>query len=154
MKKRLSFVSNSSSSSYIIVFPREPKSPDDLKKMIFDTDYGYDGHDSISIANYIWAQIKSQTINNYEEAYQFFANDDDSLDWSNDYEERIRERGKQAFDKFFQTRRNKLKKIEGENITDVFYTFEFSDHNTIGSILDHDGHDIFRKLKHKRISMH
>jgi len=35
MKFRNGFVSNSSSSSFLVVFPQKPKSPDDIKKWLF-----------------------------------------------------------------------------------------------------------------------
>ena len=38
MKKRTGFVSNSSSSSFIIVFDKEPQSASDIKEMLFGTD--------------------------------------------------------------------------------------------------------------------
>lgn len=36
MKIRSGFVSNSSSNSFIVIFPTEPKSVDDVKNFLFD----------------------------------------------------------------------------------------------------------------------
>ncbi len=38
MKIRQGFVSNSSSSSFVVAFPREPKSVEDVKEMLFDSE--------------------------------------------------------------------------------------------------------------------
>jgi len=49
MKTRNGFVSNSSSSSFVVVFPEEPKSPEDVKKHIFN---GVDGEMSLDYYDY------------------------------------------------------------------------------------------------------
>jgi hypothetical protein len=176
MKIRNGFVSNSSSSSFLVLFPKEPKSVEDVKDIIFDKDqttfFGpYDGSWSVEqVAETIWNSIKDQEKNNITEAKEQLnsgsiddpdAPDYDDFshikDWQQRYEEYDKAQEKYAKKKmkeFFNLRKLKLKKLNNEEITDnVLYIFEFSDNDgSYFSALEHG--DIFRKLKHIRISKH
>jgi len=85
MKIRTGFVSNSSSSSFVVAFPRKPESVDDVKKMLFDKDqthykhpYGTweDGKEKDvvypvdRVAETVWEDIKHQDPNNMEAIYE------------------------------------------------------------------------------------
>jgi hypothetical protein len=67
MKTRNGFVSNSSSSSFVVAFPKKPKSFEDVHKMMFDGKDGgiqpYDFVDGLSysqIAKRVWDDIKKK----------------------------------------------------------------------------------------------
>jgi hypothetical protein len=67
MKVRNGFVSNSSSSSFVVAFPKKPKSVEDVHKMMFDGEDGriqpYDFADGLSysqIAKRVWDDIKTK----------------------------------------------------------------------------------------------
>ncbi len=67
MKTRNGFVSNSSSSSFVVAFPKKPKSVEDVHKMMFDGEDGriqpYDFVDGLSysqIAKRVWDDIKKK----------------------------------------------------------------------------------------------
>lgn len=64
MKRRNGFVSNSSSSSFVVAFPREPKSAKETKEILFpnlDTLDYYDGrHKTMDIAKWVFDDIKIQ----------------------------------------------------------------------------------------------
>ena len=72
MKIRNGFVSNSSSSSFVVYFPNEPKSVDDVKNIIFDNDeyYNYDEYSFLSeiIADIVWKDVCNQSKNDFERA--------------------------------------------------------------------------------------
>jgi len=80
MKIRNGFVSNSSSSSFVVIFPREPKSASDVKEMLFKdrSDYANPyqyGDDECSwstntVANTVWTDICSQKKNDFVSAIE------------------------------------------------------------------------------------
>jgi len=68
MKVRSGFVSNSSSSSFVVAFPKKPKSFDDVYELMFNSEEGgiqpYDFIDGMShsqIAMRVWEDIKKAT---------------------------------------------------------------------------------------------
>ncbi len=72
MKIRNGFVSNSSSSSFVVAFPKKPKSAEDVHKMMFDGKEGkiqpYDFVDGLSysqIAERVWNDLKTKTKDKY-----------------------------------------------------------------------------------------
>lgn len=178
MKIRNGFVSNSSSSSFIVSFPKEPKSLEDVKNMLFPngekTYFGYYAEDFWSIdqvAQTVWRDICDQKKNDYEAVLQELqhassyddseAPDYDDYDHIVDWKERHRKLdeayekyAKKKIKEFFNTRKDKLKKLNGEKVDDKFvYIFEYSDNDgTYGSALEHG--DLFKNIKHLKISKH
>jgi hypothetical protein len=79
MKTRTGFVSNSSSSSFIIALPRRPNSANDLRHMLFDSsttilDYEYADEDIPVelVAEQVYRQIENKEPNNLEEIREKF----------------------------------------------------------------------------------
>lgn len=68
MKTRNGFVSNSSSSSFVVVFPKEPKSEADVMKFMFDgkeggiSVYDYDGLSHAQISKTVFNDIKHNNL--------------------------------------------------------------------------------------------
>jgi len=180
MKIRNGFVSNSSSSSFIVSFPKEPKSVDDVKNLLFNVDqeyfinpYSY-GEDSASwtvqqVAETVWQDICGQNKNNIVAVTEEFSHgsiDDYDAPDSNDfrhikdnnerwnaYDRATEIYAKKKMKEFFNTRKNKLKKIEGEEFDEAIYIFEYSDNDgDYFCSLEHGG--LFDKLKHIKISKH
>lgn len=136
MKIRNGFVSNSSSSSFIVSFKKEPKSVEDVKNALFNVGqeyfnnpYSYGESEAYSVqkvAETVWEDICGQTKNNIKAATEEFYNgsiDDydapksDDFRHINDNNERWEayDRAKDIYAKkkmkeFFNTRKNKLKK--------------------------------------------
>ena len=171
MKIRNGFVSNSSSSSFVVVFPREPKSAEDVKNMLFDEkQIFYDKWPVTQVAETIWFDICDQNKNDFEVikeefSYGNFDCDDapdyndfrDKDDWQTNWEayEIANEiYAKKKMKEFFNLRKLKLQKINNEPIEDIsLYVFEYSDNDSdYYSALEHG--DLFKKLKHVRISKH
>ena len=74
MKTRAGFVSNSSSSSFVVAFPRKPKNAKDVQNILFGDDEElqdpWDDYGKIStssIAKRVWDDMKGQTPNKYTE---------------------------------------------------------------------------------------
>jgi hypothetical protein len=184
MKIRNGFVSNSSSSSFVVVFPREPKSMEEVKDLLFDKDQTiyanpyYDpeyyniedsGWDINTVATTVWNDICEQSKNDFEKAIEEMGNgvidDNDAPDYDdfkniNDWEKRwkeyrkaCRKYGNKKLNDILNIRKTKLKKINGEIPNFAMYIFEYSDQDgSYGCSLEHG--DLFRKLKHIKISKH
>lgn len=172
MKIRTGFVSNSSSSSFVVLFPSEPQNVDDVKKMLFGDQeeyYGmYDegGWSTNAVAKTIWNDICDQQKNDFEKAKDILSNDYNGPDYDDfshieDNNERweaygvaLEAYGKKLLKEFFNIRKLKLKKLNNESIEDgtVLYCFEYGDGDSYGSALEHG--DLFEKLKYIKISNH
>lgn len=167
-------MSNSSSSSFLVIFPKVPKSAEDVKNMLFDKDQtiysgNYGGDYSVSqVAETVWYDICNQKVNDINAATEEFEGYDSvgspeyedfkhlpKDDIWDAYSNALKIYAKEEMKKFFNLRKLKLKKINKESTdeTGALYIFEYSDQDgTYGSALEHG--DLFHKLKYIRISKH
>lgn len=179
MKKRTGFVSNSSSSSFIVKFPRIPSSAKEVKKIVFGDDefiyspWGDEKFETSKAAQIIFNDIKAQKKNDIKRAKElasqihgkdapkyedFIIPGTNREDW-NAYNKACDEYGERKLEEFFSVkriRRAKIKKIEGHDVTnegEIFFIFEFSDNNgAFEAVLEHA--NIFRRLEHIYINQH
>lgn len=183
MKIRSGFVSNSSSSSFVVAIPKSLLVPSDIKTAMFGDEvslYGpYDddqqhSFDVNEVVGVITREIESQTPNSikaiaeeldgYDPQYGD-ANVEGLTDGIPDVEdynwEEIDKLSQKEKEKFWDNRA-KLSEARGRALAKRFidankncdvYVFEFSDNN--GSMFSMMEHgDIFRNFKHVRISKH
>lgn len=178
MKIRHGFISNSSSSSFVVAFPKVPTSINDVKEMLFGTDIWYDhpyadiykcdGYSVEQVAETVFNDIQQQQPNStlriqeafdelrLEELDPIAARRDSKYNWQNS------PRGTGAeLDAWYQAYEKRKKHFLDKKILsflkehkDKFiYTFEYGDENgEYCSALEHG--DLFKKLPHETISRH
>lgn len=166
MKTRNGFISNSSSSSFVVAFDKVPESKEELRAMLFYPDqpaypdpYDDKGHSIDKVLDAVWVDmqepIKATEWDGFEgsgpmtpeQVRQEFEGghiEGESLDWDKPYEEYRQERNKfghEMADKFMAGNEGK-----------VFFHFCYADDDSFGSAMEHG--DLFHRLSHFRLSHH
>ena len=157
MKMRLGFVSNSSSSSFIVSFHTNPKSVEDVQKQMFghtdENNIWEDNFSTRTIAMAVFDSIqKAGRPANKKEISEAI-----SCGWfegmpdfpEGDYTTKKWQKYEKECDKVVEKIATKFIK---ENNGRTIYTFHYSDEDVLGCVMEHS--DIFYNLPHKQISCH
>jgi hypothetical protein len=163
MKIRSGFVSNSSSSSFIVAFPKEPTSAEEVEKILFPSGGNTYGHPyykasypTDKVAGTVWDDIQRQKPNNEEEIWgelHGYLKGGPYLDWE---KFKLPNGGYdwKAFDaEECRYRQKVMKKFVEENPGATIYCFHYGDENgKYEGALEHGG--LFDHLPHITVSHH
>lgn len=167
MKFRNGFVSNSSSSSFVIAFPRIPLNIEEVQKMIFGDDpkaglshpYDDDWYPASQVAETVFNDINEKSIVPMDkEAILRAFEEDYAIDYFNEYwkedDPEKREVLRQKSDNQSKIRAQQrcddfLKDNKGSFVYELVYADE---DGSYGCAMEHG--DVFQNLSHIRISHH
>jgi hypothetical protein len=167
MKIRLGFVSNSSSSSFIVAFPSTPKNVEEVRQTLFgdlnSVSYEYDDSitfSTLEMAQAVYNDLKNQISHTPEEIAEEITYGTCYEDGSPDYDD-FRDNNKSGWnidwEAYEKAKEKFAKKVSDkfilDNIDKPVYIFEYSDNDGKFSTQMEHG-DIFSALPNIRISKH
>jgi len=149
MKLRKGFVSNSSSSSFIVAFYKIPNSIEELQEVLFGSVKSISIYDKTISSKYASKRVFNDMKNKGLVIDRKLIEDEIKKgyisrcsDYYDNYKDYIKRRNKKAS----QLTNDFLTTNEGAN----FFIFEYSDHND--TVMEHG--DIFFRLPHIRVNKH
>jgi hypothetical protein len=164
MKIRNGFVSNSSSSSFVVAFSSEPKSAEEVREMLFGEDdffphpYNEGGYPAIQVAETVWKDMQNQRPNDDKgisnSMHGWLDGAPDYDDFLKPGEKKFGEINWKAYNEASCKHRQKvLKEFKDANPNTFIYSFSYADDDgSYGGALEHGG--TFNKLPHIIISNH
>lgn len=166
MKIRNGFVSNSSSSSFVISFHTNPKNVDEVRRQMFGDQIYHEGHSTLTIAEHVFRQIQEQGKATREQVFDSIHNG-----WFGPYKglpgyfdmwKTLRhldfgtKEYKEAEKKGDETNTKHAKAIVDKFMEDnkgrTLFVVEYADDTEWGGMMEHSG--IFDNIPHIQTSYH
>lgn len=151
MKQRNGFVSNSSSSSFVVIFDAVPRNAEDLRQAMFGDKKNVSAYDhtisTLEAARSAFNQIRKQKKPLNPRKAALMLDMDGVLDF-----------GEEAYDKNWEARLRKAVRKAKKDLIEkskgkAIFVFNYGDENgTFGCVMEHG--EIFKNFEHFRISHH
>lgn len=161
MKVRRGFVSNSSSSSFIVAFPSKPESAAELQEMLFGDQETYPcpyydkGWTARHIAEVVWRDLEEQSPLTLEQVAE--KSEGGWIDGQPDFNDFCDKKGETDWDAYEAAvsvfARKYASRFIDQHPDAVFFAFEYSDNDGDMYVAMEHG-TLFDKLPHSRISRH
>ena len=156
MKTRSGFVSNSSSSSFVVAFDKTPETVEELLTVMFpdglqEIHYFYYSYRTDEIANIVFNDMQDDgpiDLHTIREEFSSGTLDGEPDNWKPGMSDEELEDMDNKIDEF---RINRAGEFLSENQGKIFYRFHYDD-NGPSALLEHG--KIFRNMNHVRISNH
>jgi len=165
VKQRAGFVSNSSSSSFIVAFPFIPRNPSEVETLLFPNGEKYsEQFENIEFATTVFSDMQGKLPLTMDEIIEEFSSgwlidmDDWDAEHRAEYEACFKD---SSFNEFYEKkrkeemRRSKIlaKKWTKDNPDRLFFSFQYGDESgSYFSQMEHGG--LFSNLPNKQISLH
>ncbi len=160
MKVRKGFVSNSSSSSFIVAFTKVPETAEELRNMLFEDEEMYHGYNhcypTSQVAETVFADMESP-LDDDALIEEFQNGHIDGCPRFGDFDNFDNCAGKTDWKAYQSACYNFAKKMairfKDNNPKATFFQFEYHDNDgNYGSDLEHG--DLFKNMRHEKISHH
>jgi hypothetical protein len=173
MKIRFGFVSNSSSSSFVLALPDKPKSAEEIRQWLFaDIEYLSHPYERRAVpvqlaADSVFEQLqnqepmtKEQVVDELQAPYSLYKEHFDDLTYPYDGDEKAMEQYRNEWERRNVVYEEKAAVIKGaqadefmaENEGKKFFVVNYEDHESFNSFMEHGG--VFEGVPHIWISHH
>lgn len=166
VKVRNGFVTNSSSSSFVVTFDKIPENVGELQQLLFGDKEAFGVYDRAftteTLAKQVFNDLMSQSANDWESIFNEFDCNSEYFNGSIDVWDTCREfvNDREKYSKCLNSCHTYNEKVVNDefdkfrtnNSNKFTFVFEYGDDTDLGCVLEHG--EVFRNLKYIRVNKH